>query len=319
MNAGAALGAALGVLATKGRDKLTLRLPSRWRAFGDWLEQLIAESTGKEGKGILPVLDEPLDARITYGQDRIFVVFSHHNEPNSGETKSLIQAGHPVIKVEVTDDDDLGTQMFIWEMATAVAAHFLEINPFDQPDVEATKKHTRAVIADSSERGKLADEKPALSFGPIEIFGNINGETPADAVEIFLGQAKAGDYICLQNYLSPSREVDDAVGLLRRAISKKFALPVTHGFGPRYLHSTGQLHKGDAGNGLFIQLTQDDASDVAIPDALGQEKFSLTFGALKAAQAKGDRQALAEAGRRIIRIHFKENPAAGLKTLAELL
>jgi hypothetical protein len=206
--------------------------------------------------------------------------------------------------------------MYIWEMATAVAAHFLGVNPFDQPDVEATKKHTRAVIADLD---KSTNEKPALTFERCEIFGKITGATSIEALNDFLKQATSGDYICLQNYLSRSPEIDDAVNSLREAVLKKFSLPVTFGYGPRYLHSTGQLHKGDSGNGLFIQLTQDNALDVDIPDGIGKEKSSLTFGALKAAQSKGDRQALTDAGRRVVRFHFKGNASAGLKTITNLL
>ncbi len=208
--------------------------------------------------------------------------------------------------------------MFIWEMATAVAARVMGVNPFDQPDVEATKKHTRAVIANLEKCSDVADEKPAMTFGQGEIFGGIHGAAPADAFRNFLKQAKAGDYICLQVFLSPSQETDEAVMGLRDVLARKYALPVTYGYGPRYLHSTGQLHKGDSGNGVFIQLTQDHAPDVNIPDNIGEEKSSLTFGALNAAQAKGDRQALTEAGRRILRFHFRTNPAAGLKAVAEM-
>jgi glucose-6-phosphate isomerase len=317
--AGASLGAALGTLAQAGRDKLTFILPPRWKSFGDWLEQLIAESTGKEGKGILPVLDEPFLDKEVYGKDRVFVIFRNKEISKSSQTEFLINASHPVITVNINDDYDLGKQMFIWEMATAVAAHFLGVNPFDQPDVEATKKHTRAVIADFEKNKNMTDEKPALTFGEGEIFGNINGATPAEAFMNFLKQATVGDYISLQIYLSPSPEIDEAISLLREAISKKYSLPVTFGYGPRYLHSTGQLHKGDSGKGLFIQLTQDNSLDVDIPDDIGKEKSSLTFGALKAAQAQGDWQALKDAGRRIIRFHFRANPAAGLKPLTELL
>ena len=140
---GASLGAALGTLARAGRDKLTFILPPRWKSFGDWLEQLIAESTGKEGKGILPVLDEPLQDNAAYGKDRVFVIFQNKENAKSSQTEFLVKAGHPVITIKINDDYDLGAQMFIWEIATAVAAHFLNVNPFDQPDVEATKKHTR--------------------------------------------------------------------------------------------------------------------------------------------------------------------------------
>jgi hypothetical protein len=161
--------------------------------------------------------------------------------------------------------------------------------------------------------------RPALATAQGDVYGNITGTAPAEAFANFLKQSNAGDYVCLQIYLSPSLEIDAAVNRLREAISQKYALPVTFGYGPRYLHSTGQLHKGDSGKGLFIQLTQDNSLDVDIPDDIGKEKSSLTFGALKAAQAQGDWQALTDAGRRIIRFHFRENPAAGLAHLAELL
>jgi glucose-6-phosphate isomerase len=316
---GASLGAALGVLALAGRDKLTFIMPPRWKSFGDWLEQLIAESTGKEGNGILPVLDEPLQDNTAYGKDRVFVIFQNEKEINSPDTESLVSAGQPVIAVKFNDDYDLGTQMFIWEMATAVAAHFLGINPFSQPDVEATKKYTLAMIAGNKENKNMTDVKPALTFVNGSVFSNISGATPAEAFINFLKQTTDGDYISLQIYLSTSQEIDAAVKHLREVIRQKHNLPVTVGYGPRYLHSTGQLHKGDSGNGLFIQFTQDDSEDVDIPDDIGKEESSLTFGALKAAQAKGDWQALIDKGRRIIRFHFQENPAAGLKTLAKFL
>ena len=315
MSAGASLGAALGMLANQGRNKMTFVLPPHWKHFGDWLEQLIAESTGKEGRGILPVLNETLLDASGYGKDRIFVIFQNKNEEEPSQMETLKKDGHPVITVKINDDYELGQQMYIWEMATAVAAHFMGVNPFDQPDVEATKKHTRAVIADLDKRGELADEKPAITFEQAEIFGNINGATPADVIRNFMKQAKAGDYICLQVFLIPSQETNEAVNSLRKVLACQYTLPVACGYGPRYLHSTGQLHKGDAGNGLFIQLTQDFSLDVDVPDSIGEEKSFLTFSALKAAQAKGDRQALTEAGRRIIRIHFKKNPVDGLKTI----
>jgi glucose-6-phosphate isomerase len=315
---GASLGAALGILAGAGRDKLTFILPPRWRAFGDWLEQLIAESTGKEGKGILPVLYEPLAENIAYGKDRTFVIFKYKEDKLLPQIEALIKAGHPVITIEINDDYDLGVQMFVWEMATAVASHFLGVNPFDQPDVEATKKHTRAMITNYHEKN-AKDEKPALKYEQGEIFGNISGKTSAEVLANFLKQGTTGNYVCLQVYLSPSTDVDEAISGLRKVISHKYMLPVTYGDGPRYLHSTGQLHKGDSGNGLFIQLTQDYSSDIDIPDNPGEDKSSLSFGTLKAFQAQGDWQALTDAQRRIIRFHFRKNSAAGLKNLAEII
>jgi glucose-6-phosphate isomerase/transaldolase/glucose-6-phosphate isomerase len=317
--AGASLGAALGVLALAGRDKLTFIMPPRWKSFGDWLEQLIAESTGKEGTGILPVLDEPLQDNTAYWKDRVFVIFQNNEAAKTPQTEFLINSGHPVITIRLKDDYNLGVQMFIWEMATAIAAHIMGVNPFDQPNVEATKKYTLSMITGHQEKRRIKDIKPALTFAQGSVFGNISGATPAEAFINFLKQAIDGDYISLQIYLSTSQEIDAAVKHLREVIRQKHNLPVTVGYGPRYLHSTGQLHKGDSGNGLFIQFTQDNSTDVDIPDDIGKEESSLTFGALKAAQAKGDWQALIDKGRRIIRFHFQENPAAGLKTLAKLL
>jgi len=316
---GASLGATLGALAQAGRDKLTFILPPRWKSFGDWLEQLIAESTGKEGKGILPVLGESLLDKGDYGKDRVFVIFRDEGNAKSSSTEFLVHAGHPVITIKINDDYDLGAQMFIWEMATAVASHFLGVNPFDQPGVESAKINARRIIAEYTEKKSIPEQKPALATSQGDVYGDVKGATPAEDFMNFLKQARALDYICLQIYLSPSPEIDAAVNRLREAIRQKYSLPLTSGYGPRYLHSTGQLHKGDSGNGLFIQLTQDNSLDLDIPDDIGKEKSSLTFGALKAAQAQGDWQALKDAGRRIIRFHFRINPAAGLKTLAEII
>ena len=316
---GASLGAALGVLALAGRDKLTFIMPPRWRSFGDWLEQLIAESTGKEGKGILPVLDEPVFNNASYGKDRVFVIFQNNEEVKTPQMEFLINAGHPVITIRLKDDYNLGAQMFIWEMATAIAAHIMGVNPFDQPNVEATKRYTLGMITEHKEKRSVKDTKPALTFAQGSVFGNISGATLVEAFTGFLKQASAGDYVCLQIYLNPSPEIDAAVDHLREIIRRKYNIPVTFGYGPRYLHSTGQLHKGDSGNGLFIQLTQDNTTDVDIPDEIGKDKSSLTFGALKAAQAQGDWQALIDKGRRIIRFHFQENSVAGIRNLAKLI
>jgi glucose-6-phosphate isomerase/transaldolase/glucose-6-phosphate isomerase len=205
--------------------------------------------------------------------------------------------------------------MFIWEMATAVCAHILKINPFDQPDVEATKNHTRRIIAQYREKKVLQLSKPTLTSDQCDVYGNNNGATIAEILKDFLGQTRAFDYVCLQVYLSPSPEIDEALRKLRQTIFAKYKLAVTIGYGPRYLHSTGQLHKGDSGNGLFIQLTADDLIDIDIPDRFGADNSTLTFGTLKAAQSQGDWQALNDAGRRVIRFHFRTNPAEGLTNL----
>ncbi len=313
---GCVLGAVLGLLSQKGRDKLTLIMPQRWRPFGDWLEQLIAESTGKERKGILPITGEKLSEPGAYGNDRVFVTFQESENDSTPKVEELISAGHPLITIRLNDSYDLGGQMFLWEMATAVAAHIMDINPFDQPDVEATKTHTSRMIAQYRKTKTLPEPTPALATLECSVYGDFKGSSAVEALAGFLKQAKADDYVCLQVFLSPSPEIDEALLKLREAIAAKYRLAGTAGYGPRYLHSTGQLHKGDSGNGLFIQLTANDLIDVDIPDRIGSADSTLTFGMLKAAQALGDWQALCDAGRRIIRFHWKTNAAAGLTTLA---
>jgi glucose-6-phosphate isomerase len=316
---GAALGATLGTLAQKGRNKLTFIMSPQWAPLGSWLEQLIAESTGKEGKGILPVLDEPLADPRVYGNDRVFVFFQNAAVDNLPEIAGLVQAGHPVITIMTNDLYDLGCQMFLWEMATAVAGHLLGINPFDQPDVETTKAHTRRTISLYREHKELPSELPSSTTQECLIYGGPPAAAFAGALKIFLSEAAKDDYVCLQVYLSPTPEVDEALRKLRETIFAKYRLAVTMGYGPRYLHSTGQLHKGDSGNGLFIQLTADDLLDIGIPDRIGVAGSTLTFGTLKSAQAQGDWQALIDADRRVIRFHWRTNPVVGLRKLTALL
>ena len=318
-SAGIVLGAALGVLAQYGRDKLTLFLPSRWISLGDWIEQLIAESTGKESKGILPVVSEPQPDSSVYAKDRAFVFFESPETDWDSAIAGLAAAGHPVLKIKLSDVYDLGGQMFLWEMATAVAAHLLGVNPFDQPDVEATKSHTRHYIGQFKSSRVLPGDNPALTLPQADVYGPVHAESLADAVTDFLFPPPPGSYAALLAYLTPSKSVDEAVSALRTAIVRRFRLAATSGYGPRYLHSTGQLHKGDAGRGLFIVMTCDNPTDAAIPDHPGKPGSLLTFGELKAAQAAGDMAALTEKGRRVIRIHFKDDPAATLKNLAQAL
>jgi glucose-6-phosphate isomerase len=277
---GARLGATLGELAKAGRDKVTFVVSPGVASFGDWVEQLIAESTGKEGKGMLPVVGEPLGPPEVYSGDRLFV--------------------H--LRLE---------QFFLWEIATAVAGYRLGINPFNQPNVEAAKVLARRMIADYTKTGEL----PSGESIPLT----------AEALNEFLAQAQPGDpatgsersYIALQAYVQPTEETTAALQALRARLRDRSRLATTVGYGPRFLHSTGQLHKGDAGNGLFIQLTADDPHDAPIPDEAGSPASSITFGVLKTAQALGDRQALLDAGRRVIRFHLGDDVLGGLKLLQE--
>jgi len=316
INPGALLGAILGELAKAGRDKVTFIISAQVASFGDWLEQLIAESTGKEGKGILPVIGEDLEAPGEYGEDRLFVHLCLEGDTASDTTvAALEQAGHPLVRLSLHDPYDLGGQIFLWEMAVAVAGHRLGVNPFDQPDVEAAKRIARRAIARYKKRGSLPIETPILIKDGIEVYGKVAAETPAEALKAFVAQAKPGSYVALQAFLEPTPEIDQALQALRMSLGQWSRLATTRGYGPRFLHSTGQLHKGDAGKGLFIQVTCDDARDVSIPDEAGAAASSITFGMLKAAQALGDRRALANAGRRVIRLHLGKDVVKGLRRL----
>jgi transaldolase/glucose-6-phosphate isomerase len=309
-NLGARLGAILAELAKAGRDKATFAISPSIASFGDWVEQLIAESTGKEGKGILPVVREPLGLPEVYGADRLFVHLRlAGDDAHDAALADLEAAGHPVVRLNLHDRYDLGGQFFLWEIATAVAGHRLGINPFDQPDVEAAKVLARRMVAEYTRikdiRGK--GTLPAGESAPLT----------AEALHDFLAQAQPRSYIALQAYVQPTAEADVALATLRVQLRDRFQLATTFGYGPRFLHSTGQLHKGDAGRGLFIQLTADGPRDVPIPDEAGSPDSSISFGVLKLAQALGDRQALLDAGRRVIRFHLGEDVVAGLKHLLE--
>jgi len=307
----ALLGAALGELAKAGRDKATFFLSPRIESFGAWLEQLIAESTGKDGRGIVPIVGEAPGPPDVYGDDRVFINVSlGEDNRHNNLLAALRQAGHPIIELLMEEPYDLGGEIFRWEMATAVAGERLGINPFDQPDVEAAKVLARQMVAAYRDKGKLPEETPAWSSEATDIFGDVA------SLKDFLAQARAGDYIALQAYIAPTGEMNLALENLRLRIRDRYRLATTVGYGPRYLHSTGQLHKGDRGAGLFIQITAADQEDAPIPDEPGHSSSSITFGALKAAQAMGDRQALINSGRRVIRLHFRKNPSAELGKMA---
>ena len=303
---GGLLGAILGVLAKAGRDKVTFILSPEIESFGDWVEQLIAESTGKEGVGILPVVGEPLAAPDVYGADRLFVHLRMEGDSaNDAAIQKLIAAGHPVIILRLQSCYDLGQQFFLWEMATAIAGHFLGINPFDQPNVEAAKIQARKMIATYIQQGALP-ETPPTRLSP-------------EVLNSFLAKAEPGAYLAIQAYVQPTPEMDQALQHLRLKLRQRTRLATTVGYGPRFLHSTGQLHKGDSGKGLFIQFTSHMPNDVVIPDESGKASWTLTFGALKTAQALGDQQALVDAGRQVIRFPLEAGASPSLEKLAKEL
>jgi glucose-6-phosphate isomerase len=313
----AEIGAVLGALAEAGRDKVTLVASTEIASFGDWLEQLIAESTGKEGKGILPVVGEAVGSPDQYGVDRLFIHFCLEGDTrNDAAVAALEKAGHPIIRISLGDRYDLGAQCFLWEMAVVVACHRLGVNPFNQPNVEAAKIRTRQAVDAYKKRGTLPVETPTLTDGAIAVYGGLKAENPGAALITFLSQGEVGAYVAIQAYVQPTPEIETVLQGLRTKVRDRFQLATTLGYGPRFLHSTGQLHKGDAGRGLFVQFTVNDPIDIPIPDEAGAPDSSLTFGVLKAAQAHGDQQALLDAGRRVIRFHLGRDAAKGLKALS---
>ncbi|MBN2283994.1 MAG: glucose-6-phosphate isomerase [Deltaproteobacteria bacterium] len=317
---GIVLGALLGALARAGRDKMTLVTSPQIASFGDWVEQLIAESTGKEGKGILPVVGEQIGDPDVYGTDRLFIYLCLEWDRNREDERmsQLSEAGHPVIYLYLKDLYDVGRQFFLWELATAVAGYFLRVNPFDQPDVEAAKVRTREIIDGRRKKGRPASDGPDFSAGGVSVFG-YGGDDPAAILSEFLDGAADGAYVSLHAYVKQTPEMDSALAGLRAKIRDTRRVATTVGYGPRFLHSTGQLHKGDGGAGLFVQITAEDLLDVPIPDEAGLSSSSTTFGVLKAAQAEGDRKVLADRGRQVIRFHFQEDVPGGIEALAASL
>ena len=319
-NPGAWLGAVMGTLAINGRDKLTLVISPSIVAFGNWVEQLIAESTGKEGKGILPVNGEALGEPGVYGDDRFFVYLRlHDDDAHDASVQKLIDAGQPVVQINLRDPYDLGGEYFRWEMATAVAGHLLGINPFNQPNVESAKVLAREMVTAYQKEGRLPDMPSKVEDDGITAYAIVNGDSLEDIFDSFLKQTNPGDYIAIQAYIQPTPETDAALQELRIRLRDQLKVATTLGYGPRFLHSTGQLHKGDAGNGLFIQITADDQRDAPIPDEAGAAASSISFGVLKSAQALGDLKALLNAWRRVIGFHLGTDAIAGIERLTKSL
>ena len=319
-NVAARLGIVLGTAAAAGRDKLTLLCGAELASFGDWVEQLIAESTGKEGRGILPVVGEPPAPPREYGGDRLFVWLRHGaDRSTAAAAERLRAAGQPLVTLKLDDHYDVAAQFFVWELATAVAGALLGINPFDQPDVEAAKVQARQMVAAYHAAGHLPAEEPALRADGLALHGEVSGSTPAQALARFVDAAPAGAYLAIQAYVPPAPETDAALQELRRALRARTGLATTSGYGPRFLHSTGQLHKGDAGRGRCLQIVTASAPDLPIPDQAGAPPAALSFDVLKQAQALGDRQALVAAGRAVLAIHASGDPAPALAQLAEAL
>ncbi len=312
-NPGVRLGVAIGQLALLGRDKVTFLVPEALRTLGLWLEQLIAESTGKEGKGILPVAGEAIGDPRLYGEDRVFVHIGIRGVADVGldALRALSDAGHPVISIQIEDLLDLGKEFYRWEVATATVGAILEINPFDQPNVQESKDNTDHLLALVRAEGQLPAQDPAITAIPLRIYGDQDASTVCDALVAFFGLARQGDYVSLLAYLKEEPAIEDTLERIRLLIRDNLRLATTTGYGPRYLHSTGQLHKGGPDTGLFLEFTADDPVDVPIP---GQP---YSFSLLKRAQALGDLAALRRHGRRVMRIDLGRDAERGLLAVEE--
>lgn len=315
-NPGFSLGAAIGELALQGRDKLTFLVPEKFETLGLWLEQLIAESTGKEGKGILPIATERIGDLASYEDDRVFVNIRVATEGSADQDRfvdAAHKAGHPVITLDMASPLDLCSEFFRWEVATAVAGMVLGINPFDQPNVQESKDITNRILGEVEAKGMLPETAPDLEDGSVQVFGEVQGPDAASVLWDFVKMGKAGDYVAFMAYLTETEETEEALQDLRTLVRDRTKLATTLGYGPRFLHSTGQYHKGGPDTGLFVQITADHQEDAPIPGK------PYTFGVFCDAQAAGDLEALRAHGRRTIRLNIKGNAAEGLRSLVSKL
>ena len=322
-NPGAALGVVLGTAANAGRDKVTIITSPGIADLGAWLEQLLAESTGKIGKGIIPVDKEHLTTPDIYGNDRVFVYVRLESGPDADQdakVAAIEKAGHPVVRIAMADIYELGAEFFRWEIATAVAGSIIGINAFNQPDVEASKIATRELTSAYEKTGSLPAEKPVVEDSGVKLFtdeknaaelAKLSGgdQSLVGYLRAHLSRIKAGDYFAVLGYVQMNAEHEQSLQTIRHAVRDKKRVATCLGFGPRFLHSTGQAYKGGPNSGVFLQITCDDSVELPVP---GQK---YTFGIVKAAQARGDFQVLADRGRRALRVHLGSNLKAGLATL----
>ncbi len=315
-NPGLTLGATLGELYRHGRDKVTLLVGKSIAAFGLWVEQLLAESTGKEKRGILPVVDEPVGQPIVYGADRLFVHIRLRDEEDPAQEQvvaALEKAGHPVIVILLDDLLDLGQEFIRWEVATATVGSILGINVFNQPDVQESKENTKVLLSLVCDQGQLPEPEPSLVEGPLRLYAGKPSSSIAQTLVNFLSQARPGDYLALMVYLEENQAIGRLLNEIRLELRDRLQLATTLGYGPRYLHSTGQFHKGGPNNGLFLQLTADDVEDIPVPGD------PYTFGTFKRAQVLGDWETLQEHGQRILRVHLGPDAFSGLEVFRTMI
>lgn len=321
-NPGVQLGLAMGLAGLEGRDKVTILSSKKIADFGAWAEQLIAESTGKEGKGLIPIAGEPLGESSLYGNDRFFIDIRTEGETDAAHDSALAgieAAGHPVVRIVMKSIDHLGQEFFRFEMATAVAGSILGINPFDQPDVEAAKIKTRELTTAYEKTGALPAEEPVVTTDEADLYTDEANATALRAagangdlsswLKAHLSRSSHGDYVALLGYIARDKANIDALQAMRLEVREKRHVATCAEFGPRFLHSTGQAYKGGPDSGVFLQITADDAKDLTVP---GQKA---SFGVIKAAQARGDFDVLTERGRRALRVHLKGPLKKGLAAL----
>jgi len=324
-NPGAILGAILGTLQKSGRDKVTLFASPGISDLGAWLEQLLAESTGKEGKGLIPVDRESIGAPDVYGKDRVFVYMRLEDGADAKQDSAIAtleKAGQPVVRIQVANNYELGQEFFRWEIATAVAGSIIGINAFNQPDVEASKIETRKLTDEYEKSGSLPQETPFFEEKGVKLYSDDKNAaalkqaagkeaTLTAYLRAHMSRLKAGDYFAVLGYIERNEQNRTELQSIREAVRDKKHVATCLGFGPRFLHSTGQAYKGGPNSGVFLQITCDDAADLPVPG----KKY--TFGIVKAAQARGDFNVLTERGRRALRVHLTGDLTAGLKTLQQ--
>jgi transaldolase/glucose-6-phosphate isomerase len=323
-NPGATLGLILGLCHNSGRDKLTIFTSPDIHDLGAWLEQLLAESTGKIGVAIVPVDREQPQPPETYGSDRIFAFLSVKGSNPFGAAYDGVTAnGHPAVNIELDGIDDLGQEFFRWEFATAVAGSLMNINPFNQPDVEAAKIEARKITDEYELTGALPDEQAFFEEDGISLFTSdeyaaalttsAHENSLKGLLDAHVHKVGSNDYFGVLGYVEMDAEADELLQAIRTSVLKRTGAATCLGFGPRFLHSTGQAYKGGGNNGVFLQITSDDAFDLSVPD----QKY--TFGVVKAAQARGDFQVLLERGRRALRVHLGPDVKTDLERLASLI
>ncbi len=312
-NPGAVLGALLGCSLASGRDKVTFLISPALQSLGDWVEQLLAESTGKEGTGLIPVVGEPLGDVGAYGDDRLFIHIHLAEDDRLSPTTAMLAAiGHPVVEIEMADVNSIGQEFFRWQFATAVAGALMHINPFDQPNVQESKDKTREMLDYYSRQSRLPHRDPDLIEDELTVYGDPGAGSVRDALAALFARVNPRDYVGVMAYLPRTASTDDALAAMRADIRDELRVATTAGYGPRFLHSTGQLHKGGPNTGVFLQLTARDSTTVDIPG------HDYDFATLKNAQACGDLEVLREHDRRIIRIDLGNDIDRGMAQLAKL-